>query len=275
MRRNVAIQISYDGSCFHGWQLQNNAYSVQEALESGWRQLTGEKIRLIGSSRTDAGVHARALIANYETGVSIPTEKIHLAWNTVLPEGVAVEQAVEVPDQFQARFDAVGKHYSYYYFLSKTKPTYLRNYTAFITDDLRIELMRKACSCLIGEKDFSALMDQGTPVKSTVRHIHAVRIEQIDERILRLDVLGNGFLYHMVRIIAGTLYYIGNAKIDIHELPDLIDAGDRTKLGKTMPPNGLFLNRVFYREKLFGQDDQKAYFELADRLQRHSVYRKH
>ncbi|MGI6580165.1 MAG: tRNA pseudouridine(38-40) synthase TruA [Saccharofermentanales bacterium] len=254
MNRNIALKISYDGSCFHGWQYQKNAYTVQQAIQESWSELTGEKINIVGSSRTDAGVHATGLVANFKTSAKIPAERIHLALNTVLPEGVSVIAAKEVVQDFNARFDARGKYYSYYFYHSTARPSILRNFTAHITGDLDLKKMQNACVLFIGEKDFAALADQGTPVKSTVREIIHLQISEYAENIIRLDVVGTGFLYHMIRILAGTLFYIGNGKIDCTDIPQYLASRDRTLMGKTMPAQGLFLHKVYYQEVLFGED---------------------
>ena len=266
MVQNIAIKISFDGSCFHGWQFQKNALTVQEVLQNSWQELTGEIIQIVGSSRTDSGVHAKGLIANFITKTSIPTEKIHLAYNTVLPEGLAVIAAKKVPLEFNARFDSIGKHYSYYLFIEKYKPTYLRNFVAHINQSLDIEEMTAALSCFIGEKDFASFMDQGSPVRHTIREITGINLEFKSNNILEINVFGDGFLYHMVRIIAGTLVYIGNGKINKSDLPGLILAKDRRRLGKTMPPQGLFLNRVYFENELFGDDSlQNFLFDASQR----------
>ncbi len=258
MTKNIALKIAYDGSCFHGWQFQENALSVQETLQNIWFQLTGEKIQMNGSSRTDAGVHAEGMVANFRTNSSIPVERIHLAFNSRLPDGVAIQKAIEVPDDFHARFSSKGKKYSYYLYCHSVKPTLNRNFVAHITDKLNIAVMREAIPFLIGEKDFACFMDQGSPVHNTVRKLIHIDIVEQEDNVIRIDVYGDGFLYHMVRIIAGTLFYVGNGKIEVNDLPTLIEQGDRKPLGKTMPAHGLCLRKVFYKDVLFGEDDEQS-----------------
>lgn len=254
MYRNIALKIAYDGSCFHGWQFQKNAYTVQQAMQDSWSKLIGERINVIGSSRTDAGVHATGLVANFKTSAKIPADRIHLALNTTLPDGVSVIAAKEVAQDFNARFDALGKHYSYFFYHSTVRPSILRNFTAHISGFLDLQKMQEACALFIGEKDFAALADQGTPVNTTVREILKLQISECTDNIIRLDVVGTGFLYHMIRILAGTLFYIGSGKIDIKNIPQYLASKDRTLMGKTMPARGLFLNKVYYQTVLFGQD---------------------
>ncbi|NLJ70519.1 MAG: tRNA pseudouridine(38-40) synthase TruA [Clostridiaceae bacterium] len=261
MDRNIALKISYDGSCFHGWQFQKNAYTVQQAIQDSWIKLSGEKINIVGSSRTDSGVHATGLVANFKTSVKIPTDRIHLAFNTVLPEGVSIKAAKEVTPDFNARFDALGKHYSYYYYHSAARPAILRNFTAHITGAVDLQKMQEACALFIGEKDFAALADQGTPVKTSIREILRLQISEYTDNIICLDIVGTGFLYHMIRILAGTLFYIGNGKIDSKDIPRYLASKDRTLMGKTMPAQGLFLKKVYYQRVLFGQDGLTDFYK--------------
>lgn len=264
-RRNIALKISYDGTCFHGWQFQKNANSVQETLEQAWLRLTGEKISLNGSSRTDAGVHAKGMVANFFTKTRIPTDRIHLAFNSRLPDSIAVLQAVDVEPAFHARFDSLGKHYTYLLYMSHVKPILERRQVAHVVDQLNIEQMQAAAKLMIGCQDFSCFMDQGSPVHDTIRTLYQVSVTSSKEHIIQIDIIGDGFLYHMVRIIAGTLFYVGSGKIEVNHLKSLISKGDRKMLGKTMPAHGLCLQKVFYKEKLFGHDDQKAFFLAAEK----------
>lgn len=258
MTKNIALKIAYDGSCFHGWQFQENALSVQETLQNTWFRLTGEKVQMNGSSRTDAGVHAEGMVANFRTNSTIPVDRIHLAFNSRLPDGVAIQKAIEVPDDFHARFSSKGKKYSYYLYCDSVKPTLNRHFVAHISEQLNMVAMRAAIPFIIGEKDFACFMDQGSPVPSTVRNIIHIDVAEEDSHLIRIDVYGDGFLYHMVRIIAGTLFYVGNGKIEVNELKKLIKQGDRKSLGKTMPAQGLCLRKVFFKDVLFGEDDEQS-----------------
>ena len=260
MYRNIALKIAYDGSCFHGWQFQKNAYTVQQAMQDSWSKLIGERINVIGSSRTDAGVHATGLVANFKTSAKIPADRIHLALNTMLPDGVSVIAAKEVAQDFNARFDALGKHYSYFFYHSSARPAILRNFTAHITGALNLQKMQEACALFIGEKDFAALADQGTPVKTTIRKILRLQISEHADNVICLNIVGTGFLYHMIRILAGTLFYIGSGKIESKDIPQYLASKDRTLMGKTMPAQGLFLNKVYYQNILFGQDGMADFY---------------
>lgn len=253
IKRRLAISTEFSGNDFHGWQRQDNAVSVQETLENAWRCLTGEAITLTGSSRTDTGVSALRHISSFVTASSVPTEKVPLAWNTALPPGVVVRKACQVEETFNPRFDACGKTYVYRYYVSPTPPVLSRFVSAHICREPDLEAMRLVADDLCGTHDFTAFMDQGSVARRTVRTLFDVRLTA---RLpyLELRVTGDGFLYHMMRIMAGTLYYVGIGKLSRSDVVEALIARDRTCLGPTMPPEGLILERVYYVRELFGQD---------------------
>jgi tRNA pseudouridine38-40 synthase len=247
-----AIMTEFDGSAFHGWQRQKNAPSVQACLEDAWQSLTGEVIALRGGSRTDAGVSALGHVSDFSSFTSIPVNRIARAWNTKLPESVAVCAAVCVPSGFNARYDALGKTYRYTIVTGETRPVLKRHTTAYVPGKLNVDAMRSAIELFRGTHDFSSFMDQGSPTKRLVRTLHDIRIDGLKE--LTITMTGDGFLYHMARIIAGTLVYIGQGKIPIDELMSIIEVRDRVRAGPTMPAEGLVLDRVFFAAELFGND---------------------
>lgn len=247
-----AIMTEFDGSAFHGWQRQVNAPSVQGCLESAWRELTGESVALIGGSRTDAGVSASGHVAAFHSATSIPVDRIARAWNTKLPESVAVRAVRKVSRLFNPRYDALGKHYRYTILTGDTRPVLRRRTTAFIPGELDVDAMRSAIPFLRGTHNFSSFMDQGSPTKRFGRTLHEITIEGETELVIAMK--GDGFLYHMARIIAGTLVYIGQGKIAPDELPSVFAASDRTLAGPTMPAEGLLLERVYFAADLFGGD---------------------
>ncbi len=242
----------FDGSAFHGWQRQKNAPSVQACLEDAWRSLTGEAITLRGGSRTDAGVSALGHVSDFSSATSIPVDRIARAWNTILPESVAVRAARRVPGGFSARYDALGKTYRYTILTGETRPVIKRRTTAFAPGELDVDAMRSALEFLRGTHDFSSFMDQGSPTKRLVRTLHEIQIDGCGE--LTIAMTGDGFLYHMARIIAGTLVYIGQGKISVNELGTIVKARDRVLAGPTMPAEGLVLERVYFASELFGDD---------------------
>lgn len=258
--RNLALLLEYDGSAFHGWQSQENALAVQDALRAAIAKRLGETVVLTGSSRTDAGVSAEAHVANFHSASSIPAERLPLALNSALPEGLAVRACREVPADFNARFASIGKQYSYRFFRGRVRPVLWRHLAAHVPGELNLAAMQAVLPAFCGEHDFQALMDQGSVVRRTVRTITRLTLQE-EGPVLRLIVRGDGFLYHQVRILAGTILAVGQGKLDVDAIPALLAAGDRRVMGMTMPPEGLCLERVFYPEPLFGGDG-RADFDL-------------
>ncbi|MGI6090491.1 MAG: tRNA pseudouridine(38-40) synthase TruA [Saccharofermentanales bacterium] len=258
-KRKIALAVEYDGSCFHGWQRQQNALSVQEILESAWLGLTGEEIVITGCSRTDAGVSARRHISHFCTATSIPDEKIFLALNSKLRPGLSVLASRGVPANFNARYGALGKTYSYRLLCSPARPAIERRTCAWLPLEPDYSLMTSSLNYFIGEHDFSSLMDQGSPSKRHRRTIFDLVLarEEIDRLMgteYLLTVTGDGFLYHMVRILMGTIVAVGQKKIALCDIAALIEQKDRTKMGITMPAAGLVLEKVFYCHNLFDND---------------------
>jgi tRNA pseudouridine38-40 synthase len=248
--RHIALLTEYDGSAFHGWQFQDNARSVQKTIQDTWFILTGENVNLISSSRTDAGVSASAHVSNFTTCCSIPAERVPLAFNSLLPPEVTVRAASDVQAGFNSRIDPIAKRYVYRYWQHPVRPTLHRNLMAHVPKPLDIGLMRKALPFLIGRHDFKSMMDQGSVIRKTEKNI--LNLELIEQHpLLTLVVEGDGFLYHMVRILAGTLLYVGQGKINPYDLPEILIAGDRKRTGKTMPPEGLCLDWVYYDPQPF------------------------
>ncbi|HHV41560.1 MAG TPA: tRNA pseudouridine(38-40) synthase TruA [Clostridiaceae bacterium] len=257
--KKIALAVEFDGSDFHGWQRQQNALSVQEVLETAWFELTGENRVITGCSRTDTGVSARRHISHLITATRIPAERIFLALNTKLPEAISVLASRQVPDDFNARYSACGKTYSYNLLCAKSRPAINRRICAWLPEELDYELMRDSLRYFLGEFDFTALMDQGSPTKRPIRQIYQLDLKRRFRQSLsgteyQLTVTGDGFLYHMVRILMGTIVEIGQGKIKASDIPGLLSAGNRVGMGMTMPAQGLILERVYYREPLFDDD---------------------
>jgi len=242
---NVKILLEYDGTAYCGWQRQKNALSIQEVLEKAISSITNEEIRVIGAGRTDAGVHALGQVANFKTNTRIPIEKLPYAINSKLPEDIVVKHAEIVPDDFHARFCAKSKVYTYTIYNSKFPSPLLRRYSYFCSSPLDTDAMKRAAQLLIGTHDFKAFMASGSPVKSTVRHVERLEVVRNGD-IVRIEVQANGFLYNMVRIIAGTLLDVGMGKINADEITSIIESRDRFYAGKTLAPQGLCLVKVIY-----------------------------
>ena len=252
--RNIAIKIMYDGTQFHGWQYQPNGITVQEIVENTLTKLISEDIKVIGCSRTDAGVHAAEFFFNFFSETKIPVEKIPYAFNNHLETPyISAISAYDVPIDFNSRFSSIGKRYIYKIHNSKTPNPFTDRYSWFFPYKLDIELMNKASMHFIGEHDFSAFMAAGGSQKTTIRTIYKCNVSrnlEWDSDIF-ITVEANAFLYNMVRIITGTLCEVGTGKIKPEEIPYIIKSCNRSKAGMTAPPQGLHLNKVFYPNELF------------------------
>jgi tRNA pseudouridine38-40 synthase len=241
------LELEYDGTNYHGWQRQENALTVQEVLENSIKKVTKEDISVIGCSRTDTGVHALGYVCNFNTCSTIPADRMPYALNRLLPDDVIVLKCKKVSSDFHARYCAEGKKYRYRV-MNRTFPSaFERNYASHWPYQLEIGLMKEAAEYFIGTHDFKAFMASGSVVKDTVRTIYNLTVEEIDHEII-MEVSGNGFLYNMVRIIAGTILYVGNKKIDVKQIPHIIKNGDRREAGITAPPQGLYLVEVYYNQ---------------------------
>ncbi len=244
--RNIKLTLQYDGTAYHGWQTQLNAPTVQETLEGAIEQITKAKPKLFGSSRTDAGVHAKGFVCNFKSETNIPIEKLPIALNTCLPDDIVCVSAEDVDLGFNSRFSAHKKCYTYYISNSKFPNPFMRNYSWHFPYKLDIEKMKIATSAFIGEHDFIGFAASGFTVKTTVREIYSLDVEKQEDNMIKITVVGNGFLYNMVRIIAGTLAFVGTGKIDPLDMPEIIKSKDRKRAGITAPAQGLYLTEVYY-----------------------------
>lgn len=245
--RNVCLTIQYDGTNLHGWQRQKDAITVQQLLEDAVLALTQEAVHIIGCGRTDAGVHALAYVCNFKTNASIPDESFPAAMNTKLPPAVRVLQAKTVSDDFHAQFDVVRKRYVYKIQTSTIPDVFLSPYTWHYPHKLDIEKMQRAAAHFLGEHNFEGFCASGATVTSFVRTIYDFSVTK-DGDVITLSVCGNGFLYNMVRILAGTLVYVGNGKIDADDIPQILESRDRARAGITAPPHGLYMAATEYKE---------------------------
>ncbi len=241
----ILLKVSYDGSNYYGWQKQKGFISVQEKLEEGLSALMGKKISVRGASRTDTGVHALAQGAVFETDTTIPIANIPYALNSFLPEDIVITGAREVTESFHPQYSVIDKTYEYLILNDEFKDPKLIKYTDFIRERLDIEKMREACKYFLGEHDFKAFCASGSRARTTVRTIYSLTVDK-RENIVCIKVTGSGFLYNMVRIIAGTLADVGKGKIQPREVEEIIASRDRTRAGKTLAPNGLTLTEVHY-----------------------------
>ena len=243
--RNIKLTIEYDGKDFNGWQKQPDKLNIQGEIERAIEIITGEKVDLTASGRTDAGVHAIGQIANFKTNSNLPIEKFAVAINSKLKKSIRVQKAEEVEERFHARYNCKQKTYRYIINNTEEGSAIYRNLEYFIPMKLNVEKMKQAIKYFEGEHDFKGFKASGTSSKSSVRTIYITNIEEKDGRII-IELTGNGFLYNMVRIISGTLVDVGLEKIKPEEIPEIINSKDRTKAGKTLPPYALYLVKVEY-----------------------------
>ena len=243
--KRILLTISYDGTNYSGWQKQKNAVTVQGEFDKACLTLFKTDVESIGASRTDAGVHALGQRAVIDVDTSIPAEKIPLALNPLLPDDIVVTHAEEVGADFNPRFKALKKTYEYSIYNAPFRNPLYRNYSEYVRYELDLDSMRTACEAFVGEHDFRAFCASGNSSKTTVRTIYSLDVEK-DGDFIKIRVTGNGFLYNMVRIIAGTLIYVGEGRIAPDDLPEIIASGDRRKAGKTAGPSGLVLVKIMY-----------------------------
>jgi tRNA pseudouridine38-40 synthase len=246
MADNYKITLEYDGSNYSGWQMQQNtSKTIQQKVEEALTKINQKKVSIIGSGRTDAGVHAAGQTANFFLDISIPADKIPLALNTHLPEDIICTKAEKVNEDFHARYDARGKKYRYRILNSNFNSVFVRKFVYKVHKKLELESMKNAAEILEGTHDFAAFCSAGSSVESTVRTIYSINVTLAGDEIW-IDVSGNGFLYNMIRIIAGTLIEVGKAKIKSTYLKEILISCDRRKAGFTAPAKGLTLLEVFY-----------------------------
>lgn len=246
MRKNFKITIEYDGSLYHGWQRQPEDPSIQAEIEKALAVMTRQPVTLIGSGRTDAGVHALGQVANFHCDTRIPPEALQKGLNSLLPDDIVIRACVRVDDDFHARYDVKSKSYNYT-ILNRTLPSALeRNYVWWVRAPLNLEAMRQAMLSLMGEHDFSAFEGTGSPRAHSVRRVLNVEMKFPGSDKLLLTIEANGFLRYMVRNIVGTLIEVGRGKITPLEFTDILASRDRARAGATAPPQGLCLMQVNY-----------------------------
>ncbi len=243
--KNIALRLRYDGSRYHGWQVQKNAITVAQTMEEALAKVCGERVKLTGCGRTDAGVHALRYCANFHSDCTVPVDRMPLAVNSRLPDDIAVVDAVEVPDDFNAIGSCVKKEYVYKILNSRIPDPFLADRVCFYPQRLNISLMQAAARAFEGTHDFKAVRSEGTQTKTTVRTVYWCRAEK-DGDLITVSICANGFLYNMCRAMVGTMVYASYGKLIPEEIPALLEKRDRRLTGPTMPPQGLYLNCVWY-----------------------------
>lgn len=246
--RNIKMVVAYDGTRFAGFQRQaGNILTIQGILEESIAQIIKEQVSLIGAGRTDAGVHAKGQMVNFHTTHHLETEKIIKALNSILPEDILIREVSEAAPGFHARYSAKSKMYSYRIHHAQLRPLFNRRFVYHYRHCLDPRPMQDAAVMLLGSHDFRSFQATGSSVKTTVRFVHSVDLSVCGPELI-FTINANGFLYHMVRNIVGTLLLVGNGRITPDEFGHILRAGDRTLAGATAPAKGLCLEEVFYEE---------------------------
>lgn len=243
--RNIKLVVAYDGGRYHGFQRQQNAVSVQNVLEDKLAIVFGHSVSLAASGRTDTGVHALGQVVNFQTLGTIPLDRVVRAVNSHLPDDIVVQSAEEMPASFHARYSAVSKTYIYRIQQGETLDPFMRNYAWYIRNPLDVEAMRRTLPQIVGTHDFSAFQAASSVMMQPVRTIYEALLRQ-DGASLEFSFWGNGFLYHMVRNLMGTLVNVGKRKLTPEGFAEILAGKDRRKAGMTAPPQGLFLQEVNY-----------------------------
>ena len=252
--RNVALQLMYVGTAYHGWQIQKNAVSIEETLDKCLEQVVGHRVKCTGAGRTDAGVHALTYVANFRTSSRIPLDRLPLAVNTRLPDDIVVVRAVEVSEDFNAISSCIKKEYTYRIYNSRVRNAFLVDRVWFYPKHLDETVMQAAAQRFVGTHDFAAVRSVGTDVRSTVRTVHYFDVER-QGAMIECRVCANGFLYNMVRAMVGTIIYAAEGKFPPEAVSDILEGKCRTEAGPTAPPGGLYMSRLWYDEPGLTQEE--------------------
>lgn len=244
--RRVKLVVAYDGSNYCGWQIQPSGITIEEMLNNALTGLLGEEIKVIGASRTDSGVHSLGNVAVFDTMTRIPPEKICYALNQRLPEDIVVQDSCEVPLDFHPRRCYSEKAYEYRILNRKLPLPTLRRYTYFYYRDLNVKKMQQGASYLVGRHDFKSFCSVKTAVEDTVREVLSCTVEKSKEEVINIRVTGTGFLYNMVRIIAGTLISVGAGEIQPEAVKEILEKRERSAAGPTAPAQGLTMLGITY-----------------------------
>ena len=244
--KRIKLVVAYDGTDYCGWQVQPSGITIEEVLNRELSNLLGEEIRVIGASRTDSGVHSLGNVAVFDTATCIPPDKICYALNQRLPEDIVVQSSCEVPEGFHPRRCYSEKTYEYRILNRRLPMPTLRRYTYFYYRPLQVEKMQQALDYLVGEHDFKSFCSVKTTVEDTVRTVLSGKVERTPEDVVIIRITGTGFLYNMVRIIAGTLISVGIGELEPEDMVRILEEKDRSAAGATAPPQGLTMMGIFY-----------------------------
>jgi tRNA pseudouridine38-40 synthase len=244
--RNIKLTIEYDGTAYHGWQIQPGLKTIQGLMRERIAQITQEKVNLMGAGRTDAGVHALAQVANFHTESTIDLLALQRGLNSLLPPDIVVKGTEEVEEGFHARFSARSKTYEYHILNQPYASAIWRDYAWFIHHELDISPMRRCGAVLIGSHDFSSFRASGDESRHSIREVIRLEIEQREGHLIVVAIEANAFLREMVRSIVGTLVDVGRGKTSFEEFEEIFQTRDRRRAGMTAPAHGLFLTEVKY-----------------------------
>jgi tRNA pseudouridine38-40 synthase len=242
------VELAFDGTHYHGWQRQPNALSVQQVLEESISTLLGDEVNIVGAGRTDAGVHARQMIAHFDHRGEIDQHQLMFRWNSFLPRDIAINSVKPVKPEAHARFDANSR--SYLYRIHLQKDPFLEQRSYYLHHSLDLDLMNEASEVLLQYSDFECFSKSKTDVKTFLCDISWAKWTR-EDHVLEFHITADRFLRNMVRAIVGTMIHIGSAKIDLKDLHRIIESKDRSQAGYSVPAHGLYLNRVTYPESLF------------------------
>lgn len=245
--RNIALLLTYEGTAYHGWQVQKRDVTVGQTMEEAAAAIVGHPVKMTGCGRTDAGVHARNYVANFRTSSTIPADRLPYALNTHLPEDIVVRKAMDVHEDFNAIGSCIKKEYTYLIYNSRIRDPFYVNRAWFYPKHLDEAVMQEAASQFIGTHDFAAVRSVGTDVKSTIRTVYYYNVRREGD-LIELKVCANGFLYNMARAMAGTVVYAAEGKIAPQEIGEILEAGNRTAAGPTVPPGGLYMTKLWYED---------------------------
>ncbi len=244
------LKLSFDGSGYHGWQVQPNGLSVQEQLQHSLEKLLNSRPNITGCSRTDAGVHARTFFCHFDCALDIPPDGLVKGLNSVMPKDIRALACRIVPGRFHCRYHALGKQYLYEMDTAPVQSPFRWRYAYHCPRPLNVDAMNQFCAHLIGTHDFYGFSASGRSVDNTVRTVSDCSVQKCDDKIV-LSITADGFLYNMVRIVAGTALACGFGQINPDDTPDILMSLDRSRAGQTLPPNGLYLNKVYYENTDF------------------------
>lgn len=244
--RRIKLVVAYDGTNYRGWQIQKNGETIESMLNRALRELTGEEIRVMGASRTDSGVHAMGNVAVFDTEARMAGDKFVYALNQRLPEDIRVQDSREVPMDFHPRYQETVKTYEYRILNRQFPLPACRLNTYFTYAALDVDRMRRAAACLVGEHDFKSFCSAGAQVRTTVRTVYDLQVRKSGD-LITIRITGNGFLYNMVRIIAGTLMKVGSGEWEPEYMEEILDARDRRAAGPTAPARGLTLMEILFK----------------------------